>query len=126
MSAGKIRIDVSDCNSFKVLRSPLDRLSLGAFGILKCKAYFFTHHVSLFFFKILYCIFYSSYNIFIRHCFRSNCEVKALGKDICFDMGNCLKDILITHFFLSVMLVALCVTLFLLIDSSNFRMSLFC
>ena len=32
----------------------------------------------------------------------------------------CLEDILITHFFLSVMLVALPVTLFFLISSSNF------
>ena len=29
MSAGKITIDVSDCNSFKALRSSLERLSLG-------------------------------------------------------------------------------------------------
>ena len=28
-SAGKITIDVSDCNSFKALRTSLDRLSLG-------------------------------------------------------------------------------------------------
>ena len=42
------------------------------FGVLKCKAYFGTNRVSLFFFKILYCIFYSSYDIFIRQCFRSN------------------------------------------------------
>ena len=39
---------------------------------------------------------------------------------------NCLEDILITHFFLSAILVALlCVTLFLLISSLNFRICLF-
>ena len=38
---------------------------------------------------------------------------------------NCLEDILITHFFLSVILVALCVTLLLLINSLNFRICLF-
>ena len=38
---------------------------------------------------------------------------------------NCLEGILITHFFLSAMLVALCVTLFLPISSWNFRMCLF-
>ena len=38
---------------------------------------------------------------------------------------NCLEDILIIHFFLSVILLALCVTLFLLINSFNFRICLF-
>ena len=38
---------------------------------------------------------------------------------------NCQEDILITHFFSSFMLVALCVTLFLLINSSNFCVSFF-
>ena len=33
---------------------------------------------------------------------------------------NCLEDTLITHFLLSVILVAFCVTLFLLINSLNF------
>ena len=37
-----------------------------------------------------------------------------------------LEDILITHVLLSVMLMARCVTSFLPINSSNFRMSLFC
>ena len=32
LSAGKIAIDVSDCNSFKALHSSLDRLSLGGLG----------------------------------------------------------------------------------------------
>ena len=36
------------------------------------KAYFGTNHVGLFFFKTLYCIFYSSYDIFIRNWFKSN------------------------------------------------------
>ena len=47
------------------------------FGILKYKAYFGMNRASLFFFKILYCIFHISY-IFIRQCFRSNWEVKTL------------------------------------------------
>ena len=38
---------------------------------------------------------------------------------------NYLQDILIAHCFLSVILVALCVTLFLLINSLNFRICLF-
>ena len=38
---------------------------------------------------------------------------------------NCLEDILVTHFFLSVILVVLCVTLFLLINSLDFRRYLF-
>ena len=38
---------------------------------------------------------------------------------------NCLDEMLITHFFLSVMLVVVCVILFFLIDSSNFSICLF-
>ena len=37
---------------------------------MRCKAYFSTNHVNLFFFMIFYCIFYRSYDIFIRQCFR--------------------------------------------------------
>ena len=57
------------------------------FQILKGKAYFDTNRVTLLFFKILYCIFYSSYHIFIRQCFRSNWEVKALHKKMGLNIG---------------------------------------
>ena len=57
--------------------------------------------------------------MFIRECLRSNWEVKALCKKMVLIWVNCLEDILINHFLLSVLLVVLCVTLFLLISSSN-------
>ena len=38
---------------------------------------------------------------------------------------NCLEDILITHYFLFAIIVSLCVNLFLLINSLNFRICLF-
>ena len=46
---------------------------------------------------------------------------------MCFNMiwVNCREDISIMHFFLAVILVALCVTLFLLINSLNFCICLF-
>ena len=63
----------------------LEELILRRFRVLKYKAYFDTNSVSLFFFKMLYCIFYSSYDIFIRQCFRSNWEIKALCEKIGFE-----------------------------------------
>ena len=68
------------------------------FRIFKCKAYFGTNHVSLFFFKILYCIFYSCY-IFMWRFFRSNWEVRPLPRRLVLIWVNCLEGILITHFF---------------------------
>ena len=52
---------------------------------MKCNTCFGTNSVSLFFFKILYCILYSSYDIFITQCFRSNSEDKALCEKIGFE-----------------------------------------
>ena len=53
-----------------------------------CKVHFGTNCVSILFFKILYYILYSSYDIFIRKCFRSNRESKALPEEIGFYMGQ--------------------------------------
>ena len=81
--------------------------------------------VSLPLFRILCCIFYCSCDIFIRQCFRSNWEVKALCERLVSIWVNCLEDILISHLFWSVILGALRVTVFLLISSLNFRICLF-
>ena len=53
--AGNVTIDVSDCNFFQSFELILGQAILMRFGILRCKAYFGTNRVSLFFFKI--CIF---------------------------------------------------------------------
>ena len=53
---------------------------------MKCKAYFGTNHVSLFFIKIIYCIFYSSY-IFIRQCFWRPFASRSVSIWV-----NCLED----------------------------------
>ena len=100
----------------------LQQVILRRFGVLKCKVYFGTYHVSFFFLKIFYSILCSSYDIYIRKCFRSNGEVEALCVSI---WVNCREDISIMHFFLAVILVALCVTLFLLMNSLNFCICLF-
>ena len=92
---------------------------------MKWKAYFGMNRVSFFFFKILYYIFFSNYDMVIRQCFRSNWEVKALSRRSVLIWVNCPEDILIIYFFLYVILLALCVTLFLLINSLNFRICLF-
>ena len=78
----------------------LGQVILRRFGILKCKAYFGTNRVSLFFFKILYCIFYSSYVLEIIE------KLTPLARKSVSLWINCLEDILITHFFLSAMLMA--------------------
>ena len=93
--------------------------------MLKCKAYFGTNRVSLFFFKILYCIFYSSYDIFIRCVLEVIEKLRPFARRSVLIWVNCLEDILITHFFLSAILVALCVVLFLLINSLDLHICLF-
>ena len=100
----------------------LQQVILRRFGVLKCKVYFGTYLVTFFFLKIFYCILYISYDIYIRKCFRSNWEVEAVCVSI---WVNCWEDISMTYFFLAVILVALCVTLFLLINSLNFCICLF-
>ena len=92
---------------------------------MKWKAYFGTNRVSLFFFKILYCIFYSSYDIFIRRVLEVIEKLRPFARRSVLIWVNCLEDILITHFFLSAILVPLWVTLFLLINSQHFHICLF-
>ena len=60
----------------------------------------------------------------MRQCFRSNWDVKAFARRLVSMWVNCLEEILITHSYFSVM-IALYVTLFLLIISSNFHICLF-
>ena len=59
----------------------LGEMILRRFGILKRKPYFGTNCVSVFFFKILYCIFYSSCDIFIRQRVKDPRE--NIGFDTC-------------------------------------------
>ena len=89
---------------------------------MKCKTYFGMNRVSLFFFKILYCIFYSSY---LGSALEVVEKLRPFARRSVSIWVNCLEHILITHFFLSVILVVLCVTLFLLINSLNFCICLF-
>ena len=79
---------------------------------MKYKAYFGTNCVSLFFFNILYCIFYSSMRSLLGSVLEVIEKLKSFVGISVLIWVNCLEDILMTHFLLSVMLVALCVTLF--------------
>ena len=103
----------------------LRQVILERFGVLKCKAYFGMNRVSLFFFKILYCIFHCSYDIFIRQFLEVIEKLRPFARRLVSIWVNCLEDILITHFFLSAILVPLWVTLFLLINSQHFHICLF-
>ena len=114
--AGKTTIDISDCNYFKALRS-----SFQMFEILKSQAYFGKNRVSPFIYKILCCIFYSSYAFLCSSVLEVIKQLKPFERRSVSIWVYCLEDILTTHFFLSFMLLVLCVTLFLLISSSNFR-----
>ena len=97
------------------------------FGVFKCNADFGTKRVSLFFF-------------FSRSFTASSIVAKIPLFGIALELieklrpfarrsvstwDNCLEEILITHFFLSVILAALCVALFLLINSLNSHVCLF-
>ena len=92
---------------------------------MKCKAYFGTNRFSLFFFKIFYAIFYSSYVSLLGSVLEVIKKSRPFVRGSVSIWVNCLEGILITHFFLSVILVTICVTLFLLINSLNFRICLF-
>ena len=106
------------------MRSSLDKLLLGGLEFLKCKTYIGTNRVSLFFFKILYCI--VAMISLLGRVLEVIEKLRPFPRRLVSIWVNCLEDILRTHFFLSVILVALlCVTLFLLINSLNFRICLF-
>ena len=105
----------------------LGEVVLGRFENLQCLVYFGTNCVSPFFFKIHYCLFYSSYDIFVRQCFFFKVieKLRHFERRSVLILVSCLENILITHFFSTAVLVALCVTLFLLINSLNFCIFLF-
>ena len=92
---------------------------------MKCKAYIGTNRVNPFFSKSVT----ASSIVAIMFLFGSVLEVieklRLFVKRSVLIWINCLEDILITHFLLSVILVVFCVTLFLLINSLNFCMFLF-
>ena len=125
MPAGKITIHVSDCNSFKALHSSLDKLSFGGFEFWSGRLTL-VRIVSASSFSRS---FYASSTLAMISLLDSVLEVieklRPFARRLVSIWVNCLEDPLITHFFLSVILVALWVALFLLINSLNFRICLF-
>ena len=91
----------------------------------KFKDYFWPNCVNHFFFKILYCIFDSSYDVQLGSVLEAVEKLWPFARRSVSNLDNCLQDKLTTHFFLSAMLSALCVPFLLLIKSSNFCISLF-
>ena len=116
---------MSDCNSFRSLRSSLDRLSWGGLEFWSVRL-LVARIVSASPFSRF---FTASCIVAMISLIGSVLEVieklRSFARRSVSIWVNCLKDILITHFFLSVILAALCVTLFVLISSSNFRVGLF-
>ena len=86
----------------------LGQVILRRFGVLKCKTYFGTNRVSLFFFKILYCIFYSSYDIFIRRVLEVIEKLRPFARRLVLIWINCLEDINNPFLFICYISGALC------------------
>ena len=121
LSAGKITIEVSYCNFFKILRSFLDRLSWWSLEF---------RSVRLILAQIVSASSFSrsstAYSIVAMISLLGSVlqiieTLRSFARRLVPILVNYLEDILITHF-LCIMLVALCVTLLLLI----FREFLLC
>ena len=121
LSAGKITIEVSYCNFFKILRSFLDRLSRWSLEF---------RSVRLILAQIVSASSFSrsstAYSIVAMISLLGSVlqiieTLRSFARRLVPILVNYLEDILITHF-LCIMLVALCVTLLLLI----FREFLLC
>ena len=125
MSVGKITIDVSHCNSLKALFSSLVRFSLWGLEFWSVRLTL-ARIVSASSFSRS---FTASSTVAMISLLGSVLEVieklRPFARRSVSIWVNYLEDILITHFFLSVILVALCVTLFSLINLLNFRLCLF-
>ena len=78
------------------------------FEILICSSYFGRNRVSFFFFKTFCCIFNSSYDIYIREYFRSNCEMRSFARRSVLIWVNCLEDINNPFLFISFVGSTLC------------------
>ena len=69
--AGNVTIDVSDCNFFQSFELILGQAILMRFGILRCKAYFGTNHVSLF---------YQNLHIFFKYARHNHLRCPVMGE----------------------------------------------
>ena len=120
MSAGKILIDVSDCNSFKALRWSLDRLSLWGLEFWSLMLTL-ARIVSASSFSRSFTV---TSTVAMISSLGSVLEVikksRPFARRSVSIWVNCLDEILLTYFFLSAILLSLCVTLFLQINSLNF------
>ena len=85
-----------------------DEVILRRLRIFKCKSYYNLHRISPLVFETLYCIFSSSYGIFIRQCLEVIEKLTLFGRILILINVNCLDETLMTDVFLSFMLVALC------------------
>ena len=113
-----------DCNSFKALRSSLDKLSLGSLEFWSVRLNLARIVSVSFFSRSFTASSIVSMIYFLGSVLEVIEELRPFARRSVSIWVNYLQDILIAHCFLSVILVALCVTLFLLINSLNFRICL--
>ena len=126
MSASKITIDLSDCNSFNALRSSLDRLSLGGLEFWNVRLTLARIVSASSFSRSLTASSIVAMISLLENVLEVIEKLRPFARRSVSVWVNYLEDMLVTHFFLSVILVAICVILFFLINSSNSRICLFC